>query len=182
MLDVDPVGLDVMDRKLLEAVLEQVRRRPGRRRQPRGGDRRGARHDRGRARALSHPAGLPAAHVARTRRDALSYRHFGLAAPDAARSATSGMRKRVASAMRTARPSCGVVVAVARRQMRDVAPRHDPRRAVLVFHDVDAAVEQRLVAWRLEGEADRESIHAVEHAAMRDDKRCVRPDARPRSA
>ena len=69
MLDVDRSGLDVMDRKLLVDGARQVRRRTGRRRQPRGGDRRGTRHDRGRARAVPDPAGLPAANVARSRRD-----------------------------------------------------------------------------------------------------------------
>ena len=52
----------------LQTVLVEVRRRPGRRRQPRRGDRRGARHDRGRARAVPDPAGLPAAHLARPHR------------------------------------------------------------------------------------------------------------------
>ena len=70
MLDVDPHGLDVMDRKLLEAVDPPLRRRPGRPRQRRRGDRRGARHDRGRDRAVPDPAGLPAAHAARPGRDA----------------------------------------------------------------------------------------------------------------
>src|SRR5205085_871845 len=47
----------------------EVRRRAGRRGESFGGDRRGARDDRGRAGAFPHPAGLPAAHVARTRGD-----------------------------------------------------------------------------------------------------------------
>ena len=47
----------------------EVLRRAGGDRKPRRGDRRGARHHRGRARTLSHPAGLPAAHLARARRD-----------------------------------------------------------------------------------------------------------------
>ena len=64
MLDVDALGLDVMDRKLLEAIPPQVRRRSGRPRQPRVGDRRGARHDRGRHRAVPDPAGLPPSHAA----------------------------------------------------------------------------------------------------------------------
>jgi Holliday junction DNA helicase RuvB len=61
----------------------QVRRRPGRRRQPRRRDRRGARHHRGRARALPDPAGFlqrtPRGRVATL----LTYRHFGLSAPAA---------------------------------------------------------------------------------------------------
>ena len=40
MLDVDALGLDVMDRKLLEAGDPPLRRRPGRARQRRRGDRR----------------------------------------------------------------------------------------------------------------------------------------------
>ena len=47
----------------------KIRRRPGRRGQPRRRHRRGARHHRGRARTLPDPAGLPAAHAARTRGD-----------------------------------------------------------------------------------------------------------------
>ena len=68
MLDVDPVGLDLMDRKLLRCDPGQIRRRTGRRRQSFGRDRRRARHDRRRARTFSDPAGLPAAHAARPRR------------------------------------------------------------------------------------------------------------------
>ena len=72
-------GLDVMDRKLLRTVLDKFAGGPGRHRQPRRSDRRGARHDRGRARAVPDPAGLPAAHVrAAASRRRLSYRHFGL--------------------------------------------------------------------------------------------------------
>ena len=43
----------------------EVRGRPGRGREPRARDRRGARHDRGRDRAVPHPVGLPPAHAAR---------------------------------------------------------------------------------------------------------------------
>jgi tol-pal system-associated acyl-CoA thioesterase len=46
----------------------EVLRRPGRPGEPRPRDRRGGRHDRGRPRALPHPAGLPAAHAARAHR------------------------------------------------------------------------------------------------------------------
>jgi holliday junction DNA helicase RuvB len=46
----------------------QVRRRAGRHRQHRRGDRRRARHHRGRTGAVSDPAGLPDAHRARSRR------------------------------------------------------------------------------------------------------------------
>ena len=85
MLDVDASGLDVMDRKLLRTVLDEVRRRPGRRRQSRRGDRRGARHDRGRAGAVPHPAGLPAAHVARAHRHGAVVPAFRPDAADARR-------------------------------------------------------------------------------------------------
>ena len=70
MLDVDPLGLDVMDRKLLEAVIHRFDGGPV------GLDNVAAaigeetRHDRGRDRALPHPAGLPAAHAARAHRHA----------------------------------------------------------------------------------------------------------------
>ncbi len=67
MLDVDALGLDLMDRKLLEAVIHRfdggpvgldnvaaaIGEEPG--------------HDRGRDRALPDPTGLPAAHAARPR-------------------------------------------------------------------------------------------------------------------
>src|SRR5207247_876106 len=46
----------------------EVRRRPGRRGEPRRGHRGGTRHDRRRARALPHPAGLPAEDTARPHR------------------------------------------------------------------------------------------------------------------
>ena len=70
MLDVDPQGFDVMDRKLLEAVIHRFDGGPVGPGQRRRGDRRGARHDRGRDRALPDPAGLPAAHAARAHRHA----------------------------------------------------------------------------------------------------------------
>ena len=69
MLDVDASGLDVMDRKLLRCVLDKFGGGPVGSRQPRGGDRRGARHDRRRARAVSDPAGVPAADQSRPHRD-----------------------------------------------------------------------------------------------------------------
>ena len=70
MLDVDPQGFDVMDRKLLRSGDPPLRRRPGGPGQRRRRHRRGARHDRGRDRALPDPAGLPAAHAARAHRHA----------------------------------------------------------------------------------------------------------------
>ena len=47
LLEVDPQGFDTLDRKLLLHHHRALRRRPGRHRQPRRGDRRGARHARG---------------------------------------------------------------------------------------------------------------------------------------
>ena len=70
MLDVDPPGLRLMDRKLLRSRDPQIRRRPGRPGQHRRQHRRRARHHRGRDRALPDPAGLPAAHAARAHRHA----------------------------------------------------------------------------------------------------------------
>jgi Holliday junction DNA helicase RuvB len=67
MLDVDPQGFDVMDRKLLEAVIHRFARRPRGPGQRGGGHRRRGRHDRRRDRALPHPAGLSAAHPPRAR-------------------------------------------------------------------------------------------------------------------
>ena len=63
----------------------EVRRRPGRHRQPRGRDRRGARHARGCDRAVSDPAGLSRrARRAAAWRRALAYQHFGLKPPERA--------------------------------------------------------------------------------------------------
>ena len=68
-----------MDRKLLQHGAREVRRRPGRRGQPRRGDRRGARHDRGRARALSSSSRATcSARRAAASPPRSSYRHFGL--------------------------------------------------------------------------------------------------------
>jgi Holliday junction DNA helicase RuvB len=68
MLDVDPLGFDVMDRKLLLTIIEKFDGGPVGVESPRGGARRGARHDRGCDRALPDPAGLRHAHGARPRR------------------------------------------------------------------------------------------------------------------
>ena len=67
MLDVDPQGFDVMDRKLLEAVIHRFDGGPVGAGQRRRRDRRGSRHDRGRDRTVPDSAGFPAAHAARTR-------------------------------------------------------------------------------------------------------------------
>ena len=78
LLEVDPQGFDALDRKLLLDDHREVRRRPGRHRQPRRGARRGARHARGRHRAVPDPAGIPM----RTARGRIAtrnaYLHFGL--------------------------------------------------------------------------------------------------------
>jgi len=64
MLDVDPQGFDIMDRKLLEAVVHRFDGGPV------GLDnRRGGGHHRGCDRALPDPAGLFAAHAARAHGD-----------------------------------------------------------------------------------------------------------------
>ena len=82
MLDVDTVGFDVMDRKLLEAVLCKLRRRPGRHRQPGGGDRRGAATP---SRTCIEPYLIQQGYLQRTPRGRiatpLAYKHFGVAAP-----------------------------------------------------------------------------------------------------
>ena len=65
LLEVDDEGLERTDRELLRAIVEQVRRRPGRALDARGRARRGAGHDRGRLRAVPAPARLPPAHAAR---------------------------------------------------------------------------------------------------------------------
>ena len=69
-LDVDPIGLDQMDRKYLDHRRHSLRRRPGRHRDHRRRAVRAARRDRGHHRAVPDPAGLPAAHAARPRADA----------------------------------------------------------------------------------------------------------------
>ena len=71
MLDVDPVGLDQIDRRFLLTILEKFLGRPRRDRQPRRCDRRRSRHARRRGRTLSDSAGIPAAYPARARRRAL---------------------------------------------------------------------------------------------------------------
>ena len=65
LLEVDEHGLERSDRALLEAIVEQVRRWPGRAVDARRRARRGARHDRGRLRAVPAPARLHPAHAAR---------------------------------------------------------------------------------------------------------------------
>ena len=108
-------------------VVAEVRRRPGRRRQPRRGDRRGARHDRGRARAVPDPAGLPAAHAARPRRD-----RAGVAA------ARPRRRPRPAAPAISFTGASVEVPAARRRRTRELAVR--PFRSVRVYYeDTDAA-------------------------------------------
>ena len=65
LLEVDERGLERIDRELLRAIVAQVRRRPRRPLDARRRARRGARHDRGRLRALPAPARLPPADAAR---------------------------------------------------------------------------------------------------------------------
>ena len=65
LLEVDEHGLERADRALLEAIVGQVRRRPGRAVDAGGRARRGAGHDRGRLRALPAPARVHPAHAAR---------------------------------------------------------------------------------------------------------------------
>ncbi len=76
MLEVDPEGFDMLDRKLLLTDHREIRRRPGGRRQFGRGDERGARHHRGCRRAVSHSAGIFDAHRARACRDARRLRAF----------------------------------------------------------------------------------------------------------
>ena len=76
----------------------ELRRRPGRRRDHRGGARRPARRHRGSDRALPDPAGLRAAHAARPHADRPRLRHLGLKplrhARGAARSARAKTMRR----------------------------------------------------------------------------------------
>ena len=65
MLEVDEAGLDRHDRAILDAIADEVRRRPGRPLDARRRRRRGAGHDRGRLRALPAAAGPDQAHPAR---------------------------------------------------------------------------------------------------------------------
>ena len=74
LLDVDEAGFDKMDRALLLDDHRQVRRRSGRPRHARRRHRRGARHDRGRLRALPDPGGLPGAHAEGPRGDGAGLR------------------------------------------------------------------------------------------------------------
>ena len=68
LLEVDHEGLDRLDREILRAICDEVRRRPGRALDARGRRRRGAGHDRGRLRALPAAARAARAHAARARR------------------------------------------------------------------------------------------------------------------
>ena len=68
-LEVDAAGLDAMDRRYLYDHRAQLRRRPGRRRDHRGGLVGAARRDRGHHRAVPDPEGLRAAHAARAAAD-----------------------------------------------------------------------------------------------------------------
>ena len=71
LLDVDAIGLDQHGPQATSTLIaRQLRRRPGRHRDHRGGAVRAARRHRGHHRALPDPAGLPAAHAARPRADA----------------------------------------------------------------------------------------------------------------
>ena len=82
LLEVDHVGLDLMDRRYLSTIASIVRRRPGRYRDHRGGAVGAARRDRGDHRAVPHPAGFRAAHAARARCSTPhAFRHLGLAEP-----------------------------------------------------------------------------------------------------
>ena len=79
MLEVDPQGLDLMDRKLLEAIIHKFDGGPV------GVDSLAAaigeaRHHRGRDRALPDPARLSAAHAGRTA-TLTTWRHLGLTPP-----------------------------------------------------------------------------------------------------
>ena len=65
LLEVDGEGLERIDRELLDAIVDEVRRRAGRALDARRRARRGAGHDRGRLRAVPAPARLPPAHAAR---------------------------------------------------------------------------------------------------------------------
>ena len=70
LLEVDPQGFDALDRKLLSTIIEKFDGGPVGHREPRRRGRRGARHARGRDRALPDPAGIPDAHRARPHGDA----------------------------------------------------------------------------------------------------------------
>ena len=70
LLDVDTIGLDQMDRRYLDMVARQFRRRPGRHRNHRRRSVRAARRHRGHYRALSAAAGFFKSHPARKNADA----------------------------------------------------------------------------------------------------------------
>ena len=84
LLEVDHAGLDRLDRDILRTIVQKFEGGPvglsaGR------GSRRGGRHDRGRLRAVSAPAGLHQAHSARARGHGRGVRAPGRRAPGAAR-------------------------------------------------------------------------------------------------
>jgi hypothetical protein len=67
VFEVDVLGLDRLDRRLLEAVVERLRRGTGRSRDPRDGAQRGAEHHRGCGRAVPAALRSAPAHPARSR-------------------------------------------------------------------------------------------------------------------
>jgi hypothetical protein len=87
MLDVDPLGFDLMDRKLLEAIVHRFDGGPVGLENLAAAIGEEARHDRGRDRALPDPAGLPAAHATRGR-------HLGVTPPTRRRSVRRVSAKR----------------------------------------------------------------------------------------
>ena len=83
MLEVDPIGLDRQDRRLLAMMAEKFGGGPVGRLDPRRRGRRGGRHDRGRVRALPPAAGTDQADAARTGPDRTGLRAPGLPVPEA---------------------------------------------------------------------------------------------------
>ncbi len=74
MLNIDELGLDEVDRRILSNDRREVRRRSGRHRYAGGGDERRDRHDHGRLRTVSNPARVPAAYTTGPDRDQTSLR------------------------------------------------------------------------------------------------------------
>ena len=125
LLEVDERGLERTDRELLGADRAQVRGRPGRALDARRRARRGARHDRGRLRAVPAAARLPPADAARPR----GHR----ARPRARRRDRRRRRRSVLSSRRSGRPGAAgpldELVARIRRRIEAVREEHGLEQA-----------------------------------------------------
>ncbi len=193
MLDVDPLGFDVMDRKLLEAVIHRFDGGPV------GLDNVAAAigEEAGTIEDVIEPfliqQGYPAAHAARPHRHAgglapprpgaagaaggaacgrslrrLKSPRVGLRQP--ARLGASRLRRPGADLSAPAVSGVGAGRHFGGLQVRGVVPAHHRAALVGVEQPVDAGVAQLPGARRVERDAQGGAVQAVEHAAVGDDR------------